>query len=320
MGNIFHKIKKAIAMPYLIPLRLIPNKLIPDYFFLKCQYHSRIGKKLNLKNPVLFNEKIQWLKLHDRNPEHSNLIDKYEVRNFISNTIGSKYLVPSYGVWDTFDEIPFELLPDKFVLKCTHDSASMTIYEKSKLSTNNWETGKCIGEYALYQKPPYKYKTIRDFYNWRLSENHFWWSREWKYKSIKPRMIAEKFLVDESGNDLKDYKIHCFNGEPKIIEVHFDRFTEHKIRFYSIDWELLPLESKNPSPQNISFPKPESLEQMMHLAQVLSKSTIYVRVDLFYLGNQIYFSELTFTPAGGFKYFNPPEWNKTFGDWLKLPI
>ncbi|MDR0304647.1 MAG: hypothetical protein LBH98_07790 [Chitinispirillales bacterium] len=278
-----------------------PLSVFPDDIYLILKYYSKTGRKLNLKNPVLFDEKLQWLKLYDRQLEYTNLADKYEVRKFVAQTIGEEYLIPNYGVWDNFDEIPFDTLPDKFVLKCTHDSGSVVIC-KNKSSFDMYKTG--------------------SYFKKRLSQNFYWHRREWVYKNIKPRIIAEKLMVDESQTELKDYKIYCFDGEPKIIEVIFNRFTQNpKENFYSPQWEYQPLATGDyETDPNTVIQKPKRLEQMLDLARKLSAGKIHLRVDFYVINDKIYFGELTFYNAAGNTGFNPPQWDKIFGDWMVLPI
>jgi len=278
-----------------------PLCVFPDKIYLELKYYSKTGRKLNLKNPVLFDEKLQWLKLYDRQAEYTNLADKYEVRKFIAKTIGEQYLIPNYGVWSNFDEIPFDSLPDKFVLKCTHDCSSVVICKDKK----SLDMAK-----------------LRKHFKKRLAENYFWHKREWVYKNIKPRIIAEKFMVDESGVELKDYRIYCFDGEPKIIEVTFDTFTSgpRKENFYTPQWEYQSLATKGyVAAPDIKIQKPKCLEQMLDLARKLSVGKIHVRVDFYVIEDKIYFGELTFYNAAGNTGFNPPQWDKIFGDWMTLP-
>jgi len=282
-------------------MRLIYNtilKLLPTRLFLYLQYRRRTGQKLNLKNPILYNEKLQWLKLHDKNKEYINLVDKYEVREYVKKNIGEEYLVPNYGVWNTPDEIPFNDLPEQFVLKCTHDSGGVFICNNKKEAD---------------------FSSICNFLRKQLKTNHYYNSREWPYKFIKPRIIADELLIDNSEGGLKDYKIFCFNGEPKIIQVDLDRFTSHKRNFYSTEWVYQNFSIKYPSAPNIVIQKPQSLELMLDLAKKLSFDKIHVRVDFFILNNKIYFGELTFFHGSGCEQFTPPEWNKTFGDWIIIP-
>jgi hypothetical protein len=275
------------------------KSFLPDAVYLKIEYYLKTGKKLNLKNPVLFNEKIQWLKLNDRQPEYPNLADKHAVRDYVAKTIGKEYLIPSYGVWDTFDEIPFDTLPGQFVLKCTHDSGSVII---------------CKDKQSLDMEK------IRKHFKRRLARNWYWRSRQWVYKNIKPRIIAEKLLVEENNAMLNDYKIFCFNGEPQIIGVKLYSPSGYKANFYSPKWEYQPFAAMDcPTDPNVHPEKPESLELMIDLARKLSAQKTHVRVDFYYVNKAIYFGEITFYHAEGLLGFDPPEWDKTFGDWMQLP-
>jgi hypothetical protein len=283
----------------ILSLLRILSRPLPDSLYLKLMYRHKTDRNLNLVKPVLFNEKIQWLKLYDRDPDYISMADKYEVRKYVSKTIGEEYLIPIFGIWDSFDVIPLESLPDQFVIKCTHDSGGIFICKDKRHFNRN---------------------EARNFFINRLNKNFYWHYREWVYKSIKPRIIAEKLMVDESGNQLKDYKIFCFNGEPRVIQVDIDRFSEHKINFYSLDWEILPFEINHPSAPNITIPKPQSLGLMLELAKKLSMGKIHVRVDMHIISDRVYFGELTFYSNAGYEQFNPPEWNRIFGDWMTLPI
>ena len=273
-------------------------RLLPDSIFIRLQYHHKTGKKLNLKSPVLFNEKIQWLKLYNRNFEYSNLIDKYEVRNYVMRTIGEDYLIQNYGVWKNFKDIPFDSLPNQFILKSTHDSG---------------------GEIFCNDKQTFDIKKAEAFYKKRFTKNWYWHSREWAYKNIIPRIIAEKLMVDESGTELKDYKIFCFNGEPKIIQVDFNKMISRKRNFYSTEWEYQPFSLKYPTSPNDLIQKPQSLSMMLDLAKKLSNGIPHVRVDLYSIKDKIYFGEMTFYNYAGYELFDPPEWDNIFGNWLTLP-
>ena len=192
---------------------------LSDKAFLKLLYWARVGKKLNLKNPKSYNEKLQWIKLYDRKPEYTVMVDKYSVREYIKEKIGEDYLIPLLGVWDSFDEIDFDKLPDQFVLKCTHDSGGLVICkDKSKLDIEKARTkiNKC------------------------LKRNFYKYNREWVYKDVKPRIIAEKFMVDESGTELKDYKFFCFDGEPKAMFIATDRPHDTRFDFFDMEFNHLP--------------------------------------------------------------------------------
>jgi len=301
------KILKYLKNPGLF-FRVLFNKIfyspmsaiIPDGTWLKYNYRLRTGGKLDLRNPKTFNEKLQWLKLYDRDPDYSSLVDKYEVRKYIAETIGEEFLIPLYGVWDSFDEIPFDALPDQFVLKCTHDSASVVIcQDKNSLDMAG----------------------VRKYFIKKLAQNYYWPGREWVYKNIKPRIIAEKLMVDESGVELKDYKIFCFNGEPKIIEVIFDRHIKNpKINLYSTKWEYQPFMAEYPTAPEIIIQRPQSLALMLGLAKKISSGKNFLRIDFYLIEDKLYFGELTFYPTSGYIRFDPPKWNRTFGDWVSLPI
>jgi len=243
---------------------------IPDFFYLKIYYRIRIGKRLNLRNPVLYNEKIQWLKLYDINPDYPNLVDKYEVRKYITKNIGEEYLIPLYGVWNTFDEIPFDMLPDQFVLKCTHDCGSIIICkDKSKLDIKN----------------------VRKHFIKCLSRNYYYRTREWPYKNIKPRIIAEKFMEAESIETLTDYRFFCFNGKPKAIFCDSNILEKKKnIRnIYNVEWNYIPLSVRYPTDPNRMVKKPEKIKEMLNLIKILSKDIPHIRVDFYTINNKIYF-------------------------------
>jgi hypothetical protein len=305
--SILKKLLKYISNPsYILNWVLFHfGQVFSDKTFLLLKYHLIFGKKLNLKNPLTFNEKIQWLKLYDRKPEYTQMADKYEVRKYISEKIGKEYLIPLLdidnnrgGVWNSFSDINFDVFPNQFVLKCTHDSGSVIICR---------------------DKNTFDIKKARKKINSCLNKNFYWPGREWVYKNIKPRIIVEKYMVDESDTELKDYKIFCFNGEPKIIQVHFDRFTDHKRNMYSSEWEYIPFTTEYSTNPCIQIKKPQSLNLMLNIARKLSENTIYLRVDLYSIKEKIYFGELTFYHGSGYIMFTP-EWDKTLGDWINLPI
>jgi hypothetical protein len=271
---------------------------IPDKCFLKIKYFLTFGKKLNLRNPEAFNEKLQWLKLYDRKPEYTHMADKYEVRKYIIEKMGEEYLIPLLGVWNTFDSIDFSKLPNEFVLKCTHDSGSVIICK---------------------DKNAFDINKARKKINSCLNKNYYLPGREWCYKNIESKIIAEKYMVDESNIELKDYKIHCFNGEPKIIQVDFARFTNHKRNMYSSSWEYIPFTTEYPTDSCIQIRKPQSLDLMLKIARKLSKNTNYLRVDLYSINEKIYFGELTLYHGSGNEHFFPSEYDKILGGWITLP-
>ncbi len=283
-----------------IIVKLGSRNLIPisDEFYLKNLYRKCMNKELNLENPQTFNEKLQWLKLHDRNPEYTKMVDKYEAKKYVASIIGEEYIIPTLGVYDKFEDIDFEKLPNQFVIKCTHDSGGIVIC-KDKNNLNIKEARKKI--------------------NKCLKINFYYSGREWPYKNVKPRIIIEKYMEDESNNELKDYKLFNFNGEPKIIEVDYNRFIEHKRNLYDKDWNYIEAAIQYPTDSDKKIKKPENLAKMLELAKILSKDIPFVRTDFYSIEDKIYFGELTFYHGSGLEEFNPNSFDKELGEWLKLP-
>lgn len=273
-------------------------RFIPDRLYLQTCYHAKMGRTLNLTNPTTFTEKLQWLKLYNKNPEYIKMVDKYEVRKYITEKIGDKYLMPLLGVYDSFDEIDFNKLPNQFVLKCTHDSGSLVICKnKAELDRN----------------------AVKKKLNQCLNKNFYYTGREWPYKNVKPRIICEPYIVDESGTELKDYKIFCFNGTPKLIIVDFNRFTAHKRNLYTTDWQFIEATINRPNQRSFVIPKPEKLDEMLHCASILSRGIPQVRIDFYSIKNQIYFGEMTFYHSSGYLKFKPESYDELMGSWIELP-
>ena len=302
MKLIIKKILKYLLTKVINKIRFIENKfdhiLLPDKLYLTYLFKKNIGKRINWKNPKTFNEKLQWLKLYDRRPEYSTYVDKYKVREYISKTIGEEYLIPLLGVWDNPDEIDFDKLPNQFVLKCNHDSGGLCICEEK--STFNIEACK---------------EKLRK----SLNTNYYMIAREWPYKNVPRKIIAEKYMVDESGYELKDYKIFNFNGEPKFIQVDFDRFVNHYRNLYTTDWRYIEAKIEFPTNPNRLIPRPNVLEVMLELAKKLSKGIPHVRTDFYCINNKVYFGEMTFYHGSGFEKFEPEKWDYILGNWIKLP-
>jgi hypothetical protein len=269
---------------------------MPDEMFLKMMYRLRIGKKLNIKEPRTFNEKLQWLKLNDRKPEYIQMVDKFGVYKYIADAIGEKHLIPLLGVYDSFEEIDFNVLPNQFILKCSHDSGSFLICK---------------------DKANFDFITAKNKLNKRLKRNLFWHGREWPYKGVKPKIICQKFLEDE----IFDYKFYCFNGEPKFLYVAQGDNTKGTLRmnFYDLKWRRCPFYREDHEALLAEVVKPSNFEEMTQIAKRLCKGMIFVRVDLFYVDNQIYFGELTFSPGSGFTPFSPENYEKEIGSWITLP-
>ena len=299
-----NKFIKAIKSPsyicYYLLLKII-NKfpaLFSDTIFLKIKFYFEVGYKLNLKNPKTYNEKIQWLKLYQRDPIMTKMVDKFEVKQYVADNIGEEYIIPTLDIWDSFDNINFEKLPNQFVLKTTHDSGGVVIVkDKAKLDKKQArEILMKSMKYDFYQK-----------------------FKEWPYKNVVRRIIAEKYMVDESGYELKDYKIFCFNGVPKLIQVDFGRFSNHKRNFYSTNWEYLEFSSIYPTDKNIKIKRPKKLDSMLNIAKKLSKGMLHVRIDLYLIYDQIFFGELTFYHESGFAKFKPEKWDTKLGEWIRIP-
>ena len=283
---------------FLINSHLGLYRTMPDEAYLKRIYRIHLSKQLDLDSPKSFNEKLQWLKLHDHNPAYQQMADKAEVKSYVAERIGEEYIIPTLGVYDCFDAIDFSVMPEKFVLKCTHDSGGLVICrDKSRFDQQHAE--KTINHYLK-----------RDYYScWR----------EWPYKDLPHRIIAEKYIEAEKG-DLADYKIHCFNGEPRIILVCQDRFSESGLKedFFNEHWEHLDVRRPDHPNSDKEIEKPAQLEKMLELARCLSKDLPFVRIDLYLVKDRILFSEITFFPAGGLSPFVPDKWDRIFGDMLDI--
>lgn len=274
---------------------------LPDKAYLKFYYFCTTGKKLNLENPVGYNEKLQWLKLNDKHPEYSKLVDKLAVREHVNDILGGENFFPLLGSWKSFDQIDFNSLPNSFVLKCNHDSGSTKII-KDKSSLTDKEI-----------------KKLRKFFNWRLKRNYFREGREYPYKGLPRYIMAEQLMVDESAPEksIEDYKFFCFNGEPKIMLMVSDRSADCRFDFFDMDFNHLDIIRSHP---NSSKPikKPEKFEEMIEIVKKLCKEIKHVRIDLYEINGKIYFGEYTFFPGGGFALFNPPKWEKQLGDFIEI--
>lgn len=272
---------------------------IPDEPYLKLMYWANTGKKLNIDNPRTFNEKLQWLKLHDYKPEYSTMVDKYEAKKWVASRIGEEYVIPTLGVWDSFEEIEFDKLPKQFVLKCTHDSGGLVI---------------CKDKYRLDLKKAKKKIEAS------LKRNYFVVGREYPYKNVKPRIIAEKYMEDNSSKDLKDYKFFCFGGQAKCFKVDFDRFIEHHANYYDENGSILYFgEVAYPPKFDANISLPNNIKLMERLAEQLSTSIPFLRADFYDVNGEVYFGELTLYPASGFGEFTDEAWSDQLGKWIKIP-
>ena len=281
------------------------TSLLPDIIYLKKLYKKRMGIELNLKNPKTFNEKLQWLKLYDRNPEYTKMVDKYEVRDFVKAKIEQKgykcsdvglCFIPILGVWDSVDEVDFSSLPNQFVLKCNHDNGVMICKDKSKLDIEK----------------------IKKELEYRLHRNYYKKGREWPYKNVKRRIICETFMQEKNHSGLTDYKFFCFNGKVKSVLIVTDRFDSIKENYYTKDFVRFPF-SKGALCSDDIFEKPKTYSLMIRLAELLAESIPHIRIDFYEINQKIYFGEMTLFDGGGFEKFIPEEWDYTFGNWIKLP-
>ncbi len=272
--------------------------VLSDESFLKLSYRAHLGNKLDLDNPKTFNEKLQWLKLHDRNPKYNEFVDKQLVKEYIAKEIGAEYVIPTFGVWNSVEEIEFDKLPKQFVLKCTHDSGSIIVCK---------------------DKDNFDIDGAKKKLSQKMKKNLFWWGREWPYKDLTPRIIAEKYMTD-NGEELADYKLMCFNGRVKCSFVCSDRFSDKglHVTFFDREWRVLPFERHYPSVKE-GLPQPVNYDKMIELAEKLSKGIPFVRVDFYESEGKIYFGEMTFFPGCGWEDFSPKEWDAEVGSWLKLP-
>ena len=273
---------------------------IPADTFLKTMYKIKTGKELNLENPVLYNEKLQWLKLYDHRPEYTTMVDKYSVKQFVAERIGNKYVIPLLGVWESVKDIDFDSLPDRFVLKTTHDSGAVIICKNKKVFDIN------------SAKKRLKYFLKRNYYDC---------NREWPYKNVKPRIIAEAYMEDSTHGELRDYKFFTFGGVPKVLYIAQGRGTngETVADFFDMDFNHLDLKIDHEMAV-IPPEKPKCFEEMKRLAAILSGDTPQLRVDFYEVDGKVYFGEMTFFHCSGFEKFHPEEWDKIFGDLVKLPV
>lgn len=277
------------------------NKM-SDEEYLKKMFCACMGVPLNLDNPQTFNEKLQWLKLYDRKPEYTMMVDKYLVRDYIKEKLGEEYLIPLLGVWDKPEDIDFEKLPNQFVLKCNHNSG-LGMYickDKSKLTKKD-------------------IKKIRKDLAKGLAQDYYLSGREWPYKNVPRKIICEKYMVDSSTPNLYDYKFFCFNGLAKCYKVDFDRFINHRANYFSKDGDLLKFgEDACPPDFNKKLPLSKNIKKMEKFASQLSKSHPFLRVDFYDVNGQIYFGELTFYPASGFGQFIYDGNDELFGSWIEI--
>lgn len=293
---------KSTNLFYRIIVRLINRRahFLNDQQYLSLKFRAAMGYWINWNKPETYNEKLQWLKVFYHNPLWTKLVDKYEVKEYISSIIGDKYIIPTLGVWDSFDEIDFDSLPDQFVLKCTHDSGGLAICKNKKTF-----------DFANASKKIEK----------SLKTNYYWRGREWPYKNVKPRIIAEKYMKDSASGELRDYKFFCFDGDVKALFIASDRNVmgkEVKFDFYDENFNHLDIVQRHPMSSKI-IEKPVTFEEMKTLASKLSQGLPEARCDFYEVDGKVYFGEITFFHHGGLAAFHPKEWDYRLGEWIKLP-
>lgn len=273
---------------------------LSDKDYIRCSYRLWLHKRLNLKNPQSFTEKLQWLKIHDHNPLYTILVDKFEVKKWVADRIGERYVIPTIGVWDSLEDINWDLLPEQFVLKTTFGGGSDGVFICKDKSSINFED--VSNELRVSMKTdPYR----------RL--------REWPYKNVPRRLIAERYLEDNTG-DLTDYKFYCFSGYPKVLLIATNRYTSHNFDFFDMDFNRLSMVSaRGNNNSTLIVDKPLCFEEMKEIACNLSRGLPHVRVDLYCCNDHVYFGEMTLYDSSGLDDFNSEEWNMRFGSWLVLP-
>ena len=303
--RILTRIKRVLDQPSLLLLFVLNKtaRFFPDKLFLELKFRLMMGHKLDLKNPKTFNEKLQWLKLYNRKPEYTTMVDKYAVKQYVADKIGEEYIIPTLGVWDKPEDIDWDALPNQFVLKTTHGGGGGGVVickDKSIIDIDD----------AI--------KKLKQ----SLKQDIFLSLREWPYKDVPKRIIAEEYMTDGGDNkELKDYKFFCFNGNPYCLKIDFDRYIGHRANYYDMDMNLLPFGEACCMPDfDKKLETPQNFEKMVEIVKKLSENIPFARIDLYNSNGKIYFGEITFFPAGGMGKFVPDEWDYNMGEYLKLPI
>ena len=272
--------------------------LVSDKTYVRIQYKAALGYYPNLKNPETFTEKLQWLKLYDHNPLYTTVVDKVKVKDYIKDLIGEEYIIPTLGVWSNPDDIEFNKLPERFVLKCNHMGGGSVFICKDKRKFNEEDVRKSLGK--------------------QLKKSMFLKCREWPYKNIERKILCEQFMEDKSG-ELNDFKFYCFNGQVKILLVASNRFTTHNFNYFDVNFKPVDIDCQAGSPSEKVIEKPKNFEKMLEIAEKLSIGFPHVRVDLYNCEGRIYFGELTLYDDSGFDDMNSEYWNKKMGEWITLP-
>ncbi len=304
MNKIIQIVKRAKKSPEKVLLNIVYRlklftKNMPDDKYLGLLYKITFHKKINWNNPQSFNEKLQWLKLNDRKNIYTTMVDKYEAKKYVAKAIGEKYIIPTIGIYNDFNEIDFDKLPNQFVMKCTHDSGNVIVCK---------------------DKSQFDISFARKKINKSLKRDYYLINREWPYKNVEPRIIIEKYMENNNGINLIDYKFYCFNGKPEYLYVS-EGLTNHstaKIDFFDMNFKKAPFGRGDFAHYDSVPNKPKNFEKMKELSKKLAVDMKFLRVDFYEINGQIYFSELTFTPCGGFMKFVPEEWDKKLGELINL--
>lgn len=296
-----HKAKRKVIKTYqkYFTIEHPETYILSDKSFIKKIYKKRMGKEINLSEPQTFCEKQNWLKLYDRRPIYTVMADKYLARNFVAERIGEEYLVPLLGVWDNADEIDFDSLPEKFVLKCNHNSDVVICTDKSTLDIEK----------------------TREKLNNQLKVDYYCRKREWPYKNIHRKIICEKYMENLDGSEPLEYKVFCFNGKPEFVIVISGRFSNRETTMdtYDMDWRYTSLINGDSPLAGDIFKKPECLCSIIEISEKLSDKTPFLRVDFNFWNKKLYFGEMTFFDAAGFENYKPEEWDYKLGELIELP-
>ena len=279
-------------------LDLVSPYILSDELVIRIRYRILMHKKLCLDDPKTYNEKLQWIKLYDRRPIYTTLVDKYAVKEYVASKIGKEFIIPTYGIWDSFDSIDFDSLPDSFVLKCTHDS----------------------GSYCLCpDKSCFDFTKAKKRLDKALRRNYYSVSREWPYKNVPPRIIAEMYMKDEHTPVLNDYKFFCFDGTVKYLFIATGRGSDTRFDFFDDEFHHLDLKHGHKNADTL-IEKPSQFGLMKRIASKLSEGLPQVRVDLYEINGRVFFGEYTFFHWGGTIPFDPESWDAVFGESIKLPM
>lgn len=297
------RVKLVVNNPYrlggLVLRRVLSRFIENDETFIKWEFYLGMKKWPNLENPKTYNEKLQWMKLHDHNPDYVRMVDKALAKEWVKEKLGTdEYCIPTLGVYDNFKDIDFNKLPNQFVLKTTHDSGGVVVCR---------------------DKNEFDMKAAQVKLNRSLSHDYFLQHREWPYKEVPRKIIAEQYMEDVDGGSLKDYKFFCFDGEPKFMFIASDRGKDTRFDFFDMDFNHLPFEQGHPNSDH-SLQKPAGWGKMVDIARQLSKGMYHIRVDLYDVNGRIFFGEMTLFHFSGNVPFEPEEWDYKIGEMLRLPL